>query len=333
MKSNIHLPNRYSVRPFVEIPTVLLIVFSYAALGVLVYFHRLLPWWVLLLAGSTSASMHSSLQHEVLHGHPTRWRWLNESMIFVTPHFWVPYRRYRSTHLQHHIDVHLTDPDLDPESYYLLPAKWGTLTGPQRQLYQFNQTLCGRMLIGPAVSIARLWSSDWRAISRGNLMFLRHWLEFFISCGVAIFYINFICGMPVWKYCILFAYPAISLALVRSYCEHQAAEGIGARTIIVESSFFWSVLFLNNNLHSAHHARPSLAWYRLPKFYAQERTRLIARNQGYVLRGYSEMFRRYFFTPKEPIVYPDTRWIRATPSQRQHRTLEAAADSVEMREF
>ena len=54
-----------------------------------------------------------SVQHETLHGHPTRLRWLNELMIFATPTFWLPFGRYRETHLQHHHDIDLTDPVRD----------------------------------------------------------------------------------------------------------------------------------------------------------------------------------------------------------------------------
>jgi fatty acid desaturase len=97
---------------------------------------------------------------------------------------------------------------------------------------------------------------------------------------------------------------------VRSYCEHQAAEDVGERTIIVEASPFWSLLFLNNNLHLAHHTYPGLAWYKLPAYYRTERAQFIARNKGYVMHGYGEIFRRYFLKPKEPIPYPQVSWLR-----------------------
>ena len=82
--------------------------------------------------------------------------------------------------------------------------------------------------------------------------------------------------MPLGQYLLLVAYPAISLSLVRSFCEHQAAADLGERTVIVEAAPVWSLLFLNNNLHVAHHTRPSLAWYRLPAYYRAERAALIA---------------------------------------------------------
>jgi hypothetical protein len=37
---------------------------------------------------------------------------------------------------------------------------------------------------------------------------------------------------------------------------------------------------------------------------------LLKKNKGYLMRGYGEIFRRYFFRPKEPIAYPDTSWLK-----------------------
>src|SRR4051812_14030936 len=115
---------RFNRRVAVEWPTFGLIMMVYAMLMAVVWHHELLPWWVVLPLGGYAAALHVSLQHEVLHGHPTRHRWLNESLVFVSPHFWMPYRRYRTTHLRHHHDQHLTDPSRDPESYYMLPERW-----------------------------------------------------------------------------------------------------------------------------------------------------------------------------------------------------------------
>ncbi len=294
----------------IEWPTVFLIALTYLTVGLLVWNHERLPWWVILPVGGYFAALYTSLQHEVLHGHPTSNRSLNEALIFPTLHFWLPYGRYRDTHLRHHNDADLTDPRLDPESYYMLPDDWARLPGLKRSLYQFNQTLGGRMLIGPAVSIIRFWTSEFRDIAHGNRETLRAWTVFALSCAITIWFVTVIAGMPLWQYILLIAYPGISLSLVRSYCEHRAAEHQDHRTIIVEASPFWSLLFLNNNLHVAHHNKPALAWYKLPAYYAAERAELIARNDGYMMQGYGEIFRRYFFTAKEPIPYPDMRWLK-----------------------
>ena len=294
----------------VEWPTIALIAVVYGVLVVLVWFHAALPWWVILPVGAYCAALHSSLQHEVLHGHPTRHRLLNEALIFPSPTFWLPFTRYRDLHLNHHRDLDLTDPVRDPESYYMLPGHWAAAGAAKRALFSFNNTLAGRMLIGPAVSIVQFWSAEFRAMATGNHDILRSWLWFALACAITLVYVVGIAGMPLWKYCLLIAYPGISLALVRSYCEHQAAETVDHRTIVVEASPFWSLLFLNNNLHVAHHTKPALPWYRLPAYYEAERESLLTKNNGYRMNGYGEIFRRYFFTAKEPVPHPNVAWLR-----------------------
>lgn len=294
----------------IEWPTIALILLVYAVLIGLVWFHAALPWWVILPLGSYFACLHSSLQHEVLHGHPTRSRIINELLVFVVPHLWLPYGRYRDLHLKHHNVQHLTCPVQDPESYYLLPEVWNAMPGFKRALFTFNNTLFGRMLIGPAIGIIRFWSDEIMQMIKGRRDILKCWSGFVISSVILFGFVHW-AGMPIWQYILLIAYPAISLALVRSFCEHQASENVGERTIIVEASLFWSLLFLNNNLHIAHHERPSVAWYNLPSYYRAERNNFIAMNKNYLMHGYREIFWRYFFKPKEPVEYPDLDWLLA----------------------
>ena len=297
-------PNRTKV----EWPTLLVVTCVYATLGLLVWFHNVLPWWVIMPFGTYAATLHSSLQHEVLHGHPTRKGWFNEALVFATPSFWLPFQRYKETHLSHHNNTHLTDPEKDPESYYLLPDDWAHANSVMRLAFAINQTLWGRMVIGPAVGILRFWSSEFIAILAGDHARAKAWLMFAISCAITLTYVSW-CGMPFWMYYLLIAYPSISFALVRSYCEHQAAQTVDHRTIVVECSVFWSLLFLNNNLHVAHHERPSLAWYKLPAYYRAERDALIKQNNGYRM-SYAQIFWRHLFKAKEPISYPDMRWLK-----------------------
>ncbi|NJM31105.1 MAG: fatty acid desaturase [Rhizobiales bacterium] len=297
-----------------EWPTIGLIVLVYAALAILVWFHASLPWWIILPIGAYFTALQSSLQHEVLHGHPTGNRLLNEALVFPSPHLWLPFRRYRDTHLTHHNDDNLTDPRFDPESYYLLPEDWAAITGPKKILFELNHTLAGRMILGPAISMARFWRGEFAEIARGDRHVLQGWLLFIPSAAITILYVVGIAGMPFWKYYFLIAYPGISLALVRSYCEHRAAPGVPERTVAVEASPFWSLLYLNNNLHVAHHTWPNLAWYKLPAYYRAEKARLLEANHGYAMNGYGEVFRRYFFSAKEPISYPDVTWLKREPS-------------------
>ncbi|CAN5446024.1 fatty acid desaturase [soil metagenome] len=294
-----------AARPLtIEWPTIGLIAGVYFGLGLLMWFYSVLPWWVIVPCAGYLIALHGSLQHEVLHGHPTRNRVLNELMVSISPSLWFPYRRYRKLHLIHHNDENLTDPRLDPESYYLLPDKWESLPTPLKQLYTLNNTLAGRMVMGPLIAWVRFWTSEAFFILRGDREVMRVWLLHIPAAAVTLVYACWICGIPLWQYVLLFAYPGISLSFVRSFCEHQAAEDMGERTIVVEASPFWSLLFLNNNLHIAHHTNPRLAWYRIPAYYRAERDMLMTRNNGYLMRGYGEIFRRYFLRPKEPVAHP-----------------------------
>jgi fatty acid desaturase len=299
-----------------EWPTLLLIAAVYSVLALLVWFHASLPWWLILPIGTYAAALHSSLQHEVLHGHPTRSPTINELLISVSPTFWTPFSRYRDLHLAHHNVDHLTDPIKDPESYYLLPDNWAQAGMIKRILFGINQTLGGRMVIGPAVGSVQFWAQEAHAILRGETRVTVAWVKFAAISAATLTLVTQGAGMPFWQFYILIAYPGIGLALVRSYCEHQAAENIRERTIVVEASAFWSLLFLNNNLHVAHHSRPALPWYELPAFYRSHRSMLIAENGGYLMKGYGEIFRRYFFKAKEPIAYPNMDWLKSGSSSR-----------------
>ena len=206
---------------------------------------------------------------------------------------------------------HLTDPRLDPESYYLLPDDWAEVQGIRRALYEFNNTLAGRMLIGPAVShhplLVRRSSATLLA---GNRKTIRAWAWFVPSCAITLWYVVHVCGMPFWQYYLLIAYPGISLALVRSYCEHQAAEHVEHRTIIVEASPFWSLLFLNNNLHVAHHTRARPGLVQDPGLLPRRARAADRPNNGYTMKGYGEIFARFFLKAKEPMPYPNMDWLK-----------------------
>ena len=113
----------------VEWPTAALAALIYGLWLAATYWHRDLPLWALPIVGGWTVAWHMSLQHEVIHGHPTKLRWLN-NFIGVWPlALWLPYEVYRRTHLQHHNDARLTDPLEDPESNYWTPAQWDELGG------------------------------------------------------------------------------------------------------------------------------------------------------------------------------------------------------------
>ena len=294
----------------IEWPTVSVIILCYAGLATLMWFYYALPFWVIMPVAGYLIALHGSLQHEVLHGHPTSNALLNEAMVYINPSFWFPYQRYRKLHLTHHNDDHLTDPALDPESYYMLPQDWAELPTPMKQIYIIHNTLAGRMLLGPIIGTVRFWRDDIKKILKGEWTLARCWALHIPACAITLAYAWFVCGIPLWAYLVMFAWPGIAFSLVRSFCEHQAVEHLGERTIIVESSPPLSLMFLNNNLHVAHHTKPRMPWYELPAYYRAEREQLLKQNRGYIMHGYREIFRRYFLTPKEPVAYPDTTFLK-----------------------
>ncbi len=289
----------------IEWPTIGIIAICYAGLALLMWFYHVVPAWIIVPVAGYFVALHGSLQHEVLHGHPTRNGVLNEALVFINPSFWFPYRRYRKLHLTHHNDEHLTVPALDPESYYMMPEDWAKLSFPLRLIYTANNTLAGRILLGPIIGTIRFWHADLREILRGNAAVAKAWALHIPACAITLVYAIAVCHIPFWAYLVLFAWPGVGFSLIRSFCEHQAMENIGERTIIVESSAPLSLMFLNNNLHIAHHRNPRIAWYKLPEYYRSERESLLKENRGYLMRGYREIFRRYLFKPKEPVAYPN----------------------------
>lgn len=97
------------------------------------------------------------------------------------------------------------------------------MPGIKQTLYTFNNTLFGRMSIGPAVSVIRFWSAEFVDILKGDVDKAKDWAVFAVSAAVSLFYIVGIAGMPFWQYLLLIAYPGVSLALVRSFSNTRAA--------------------------------------------------------------------------------------------------------------
>ena len=83
-----------------------------------------LPLWALTIVDAWTTAWHMSLQHEIIHGHPTRKRWINNLIGQWPLALWLPFENYRHSHLAHHNDERLTDPLDDPESYYWRQEDW-----------------------------------------------------------------------------------------------------------------------------------------------------------------------------------------------------------------
>ncbi len=286
-----------------EWPTVFVFVVTYVlwALG------TTLLWPVsatlaILVTGIAIAQL-SSLAHEVLHGHPFRSQVLSEALVFPATGLFIPYLRFKDTHLQHHHEPALTDPYDDPESNFCDPAVWARLPRIAKLILRVNNTLAGRVLIGPLVGTATFLAMDLHLALRGDRRVMLAW-ALHVPGLVLVFAWLWLAGaMPLWAYLVA-AYLGMALLKIRTYLEHRAHEAARARTVIIESRGPLSLLFLNNNFHVVHHMHPAVAWYKLPAMYAARKDHYQRRNEAYVYRSYTEIFRRYLFTPKDPVPHP-----------------------------
>ena len=255
------------------------------------------------LLASVAIAFHSSLQHEALHGHPTRNAVLNELLVFPAVGVFIPYRRFRDTHLAHHHDEILTDPYDDPESNYLDPSVWAQMPLALQVIFRINNTLAGRMLLGPVFSIATMLRMDFRLLKAGDAGVWLAYILHAVALVPVIWWLATVATMPVWHY-VLAAYFGFSLLKIRTYLEHRAHEMPGARTVIIEDRGPLALLFLNNNYHVVHHTHPGRPWYQMQTIYYADPERYRAINGAYVYPSYAAIFRQFLFRAKDPVPHP-----------------------------
>ena len=281
-----------------------LVVTIYGMWLALTWFHASIPWPLLFVGGAWVVAWHSSLQHELIHGHPTRWPAVNRALGLPPLVLFLPFDRYRALHLAHHRDHHLTDPLEDPESQYWTETDWRALHPLARVVVRCIARLAGRLVIGPIWAIGRFLYRDagrWRRDLPG---IRAAWATHLPMLALVLIWVVGVCRMNPLAYVLCFMLPGFSLLMVRSFAEHRAAGPEDHRTAIVERAPVMGLLYLHNNLHLAHHERPALAWYRLPGWYRQERERLVRKNGGLVYRGYGDVARRFFLRPHDRSVHP-----------------------------
>jgi fatty acid desaturase len=290
--------------PKVDFPTLFLALGIYVAFGLLTWFHHVLPWWLVAPLGGYVIALHGSLQHEAVHGFPFRNRVLTEAVVFPSLWLWMPFEYYRESHLAHHRDEQLTCPLTDPESNYIAPSTW-TAMGPfHRTIRRVLTTLAGRLVIGPPYAVWTVIRRLCCALRDGNMTHLREWLWHVPGIAVVLIWVMGVFHIPLWQYALFYVYPGISLTLLRSYAEHQAALPVGERIATVKTNLVMGLLYAFNNLHALHHAEPATPWYRRPARYRLRRAELDAASGHYIIHGYSELFRRYLFWSKESPVHP-----------------------------
>ncbi len=291
----------------VEIPTLLIALLAYGGWGAITLMYGRWPLWVVAPLGAVLVTLHGSLQHEIVHGHPTRFGWINRLLAIVPLSIWLPYDSYRASHLAHHIDERLTDPLDDPESWYWTAEDWTRLSPVTRGVVHISRTLAGRVTVGAFLAIGRFLHSEWRALLANREGARALWLEHLLWCVPVIVWVKVVCGMPLWLYMLAVAIPGTSITLIRSFAEHRARPQVRWRIAIVEGSWILGPIFLFNNLHALHHEAPWVPWYQYPARYRRTRERLIAENGGLVYRTYFDVAWRFLLRPHDSPLHPTNR--------------------------
>ncbi|HFT0376741.1 TPA: fatty acid desaturase [Enterobacter mori] len=286
-----------------ELPTWLLIIAIYTGwFTTLAYWHTLglLPATVLLI---WFTAWYMSLQHELIHGHPTRFPRLNQLFGTLPLAVWYPYGLYRDSHLAHHHNDRLTVPVDDPESYYFTEQTWARFTPWQKRIIHARNTFLGRLLLAPLLDIVQTLGSAVAAFRQLRLRAMLMWLVHGALLAGLVVWMRHVGFSPVW-FVLAVSYPALALTKVRSFLEHRAADDPLARSVINEAGIFWQVLFLNLNYHSVHHDLPGVPWYGLKALYQQNRAAYQQRNHGFVVKGYGQWLRQFWDKAVDVTVHP-----------------------------
>ena len=287
-----------------EWPTWLLLIAVYAGWFALLLGSPVLGVWPTTVLLIPLLTLWLSLQHEVLHGHPTRLLWLNKLIGYAPFAVWYPYTLYRDSHLLHHHDPDLTLPGLDPESRYLDRQHWQRSPSVRRVLHWLGKTVPGRVLIGAPQALLGLAREEISRLAKGDAQAWRMWLTHGLVTLLMFAFIAEYSALSVVHYLFFVSVPALSLAMLRSFYEHRPAERPEQRSVLNEAGWPWSWLFLHLNLHLVHHDLPGLQWYFLPQVYRQRREQWLARSGGFLVQGYGELFRRNSLTPIDSPEHP-----------------------------
>ncbi len=288
----------------VDLPTAALAIATYLGFGLVTWFHRDLPWWVVAPLGGYLIALHGSLQHEAVHGYPFGRNWLTTATVYPSLWLWLPYAIYRDSHLAHHRNELLTCPVADPESNYVTPSMWAAMGPFHRRIRLMLTTLAGRLVLGPPYVMWRASCRFLAAAREGNETQLRRWLAHLPAVALVLVWVMAVCHIPLWQYLLLYVYPGVSLTLLRSYAEHRAARNVSERIVTMRTNPVMALMFTNNHLHALHHAEPATPWHQRPARYQARRAELDTANGGYIVAGYRQFFRHHLFRSKEPPVHP-----------------------------
>lgn len=245
-------------------------------------------------------TQYASLQHEAIHGHPTRWPSINALLVFPALGLLLPFERFRDLHLQHHRNWLLTDPYDDTESYFLTHSQWQALSPLHRKFLQANNTLVGRLIIGPWLMYTRFYTSEARLLQQRAPGIASSWLRHIAGVAPVLLWLGWL-DISLIAYLLIAVWPSTSLVLLRAYTEHLPAEAIDERSAIIASNPLMGLLYLNNNYHVVHHNHPELPWYQIPVCY---RKRYADIRGAQYIAGYLSIIRQHAFRGKFPVAHP-----------------------------
>ena len=286
----------------VEWATAVVGVCVYGAWLGLLHWHGEIPTVLFVPALAVLGAFFGSFQHEAIHGHPFSDRRIGDLLASAPLLLWLPYRRYRDLHLAHHRSD-LTDPFDDPESWYCDQDTWDRASQAERLLRKALRTLAGRIVLGPFVNVWRFWRTELEAIADGDGSRALLWLRHLVAAATVVVLVTVVFDVPIWQYVLGFCIGGLSLTMLRSFAEHRAVAD-GTRSAVVEAGWFFSLLFLNNNLHHTHHAFPGAGWYRLPTLHREISGSAIAANGAGLYHGYHDVLVRHLWRPFCQSVHP-----------------------------
>ena len=295
--------NKLRQTRWLEWPTLALFFSTYLLFAIATIYAQYLPSFAIIVILAILLTIHSSLQHETIHILEPQWPVL--SILLASPALGmvVPYSRFRDLHLAHHINEQLTDPFDDPETGYYEATFWMRFPNHIKIILQFNNTLLGRILIGPLIGTITFIQSDLNLIFQGNKQVFYGWLRFIPALMIVLLWLYYFGTVQVWEYAIA-AYSALSILKIRTFIEHRAHSITNARSVIVSDRGILSILFLNNNFHAVHHSHPSVPWYNLPSMFKLNKNKFLTSNDNYYYKNYFTVFKKYLLVKKEKLVHP-----------------------------
>ncbi|MBL4646797.1 MAG: fatty acid desaturase [Rhizobiales bacterium] len=306
------------IRPSkVEWPTIGLFAAVYTSWILLLIGHSHISYWLLFPVMALLVTLHSSLQHEALHGHPFRNCIANMALAGMPIGIFIPYLRFKSLHLRHHCDENLTDPYDDPETFYRARGDWQALSWPMQRILMINNTLLGRLTIGPALSLFGFVRKELSIVLGAK----SHAKRVLVAWGwhglglCLVLPVLYAADFPIWLYFAAVAYPGMSILMLRTFAEHEAAIGGQPKTAIVDASPFFGLLFLNNNLHCVHHSFPTAPWYRLPALYRENFLQTEQHPPYYAIKGYGSLFAKFAVRMRQQVPHPFRRLNTSTKNR------------------